>query len=298
MSFLNPSNGAWATLALVVAVLFVLVTFVKYTRLWLVLLVGLVPVLGVWTFVKAPEWGLWFPADVSTHGAGMDRLFYLILWMVTVTFVLTEVALVWCIFRYHDKLPGKSLFTHGSHKLEMIWTSIPAVALLVIAFAQIGTFKQIKFQSHWPTGGVYSAEKPIAHVIAYQFAWLMRYPDETGSFDSVDVVESPFDFVVPVDTDIMFHLKSRDVLHSFFLPNLRLKQDAVPGMTIPMWFKATQVGEYDLICAELCGWGHYKMAGKLIVKSKADYDAWLAGKRAELKSNGKADLTANTEEGQ
>jgi cytochrome c oxidase subunit II len=297
MSLLNPSNGWWTALAVLVAALLVLVTFVKYTRLWLVLLIGLVPVLGVWTFVKAPEWGLWFPEDVSTHGKGMDQLFYMIMWMVTFTFVLTEVALVWCVFRYHEKVPGKSLFTHGSHKLEMIWTAIPAVALLVIAFAQIGTFKRIKFENHWPTGGPYSAQKPIAHVIAYQFAWLMRYPDENGSFDSVDVVESPFDFVVPVDTDIMFHLKSRDVLHSFFLPNLRLKQDAVPGMTIPMWFKATKVGEYDLICAELCGWGHYKMAGKLIVKSKADYDAWLAHMRAELKSNGKADL-ASTEEGQ
>jgi cytochrome c oxidase subunit II len=266
MSFLNPSNGAWSILALLVALLLVLVTFVKFTRLWTVILIALLPILGVWTFVKAPEWGLWFPKDVSTHGAGMDSLFNMILWMVAVTFVLTEVALVWCVFRYHEKLPGKSLFTHGSHKLEMIWTAIPAVALLVIAFAQIGTFKQIKFEDHWPTGGTYSKDKPIAHVIAYQF--------------------------VPVDTDIMFHLKSRDVLHSFFLPNLRLKQDAVPGMTIPMWFKATEVGEYDLICAELCGWGHYKMAGRLIVKSKPDYDKWLADKRAALKSNGTADLEA------
>jgi cytochrome c oxidase subunit 2 len=289
-SLLNPSNGLWSVLALLTASLLLVIAFVKFTRLATVLLIGLVPVLGVWTWVKAPEWGLWFPHDVSTHGIGMDRLFDLIMYMVAVTFVLTEVALVWCIFRYHEKVPGKSLFTHGSHKLEMIWTAVPAVLLLVIAFAQIGTFKQIKFESHWPQGGPYSAEKPIAHVIAYQFAWLMRYPDANGNFDSVDVVESPFDFVIPVDTDIMFHLKSRDVLHSFFLPNLRLKQDAVPGMTIPMWFKATQVGEYDLICAELCGWGHYKMAGKLIVKSKADYDSWLAGKRAALKSNGTEDL--------
>ena len=89
------------------------------------------------------------------------------------------------------------------------------------------------------------------------------------------------DLHVPVDEDILVQLKSMDVLHSFFLPNLRIKQDAVPGMKIPVWFKATETGEYDLVCAELCGWGHYKMKGRITIESREDFDAWLEAKYLE-----------------
>ncbi len=71
------------------------------------------------------------------------------------------------------------------------------------------------------------------------------------------------------------------MLHSFFLPNLRVKQDAVPGMKIPVWFRATETGTFDLVCAELCGWGHYKMKGRLTVESREDFDEWLENKYQE-----------------
>ena len=80
---------------------------------------------------------------------------------------------------------------------------------------------------------------------------------------------------------IEIHLKSEDVLHSFFLPNMRVKQDAVPGMTIPVWFRPMEIGIYDLPCAELCGWGHYKMKGRLTVESRERFDAWLKQKYDE-----------------
>jgi cytochrome c oxidase subunit 2 len=117
----------------------------------------------------------------------------------------------------------------------------------------------------------------------------VRYPDEEGNFNGANIIESAYDIYVPVDTAVVFNLRSRDVLHSFFVPQFRLKQDAVPGMSIPMWFEATEVGDYDLICAELCGWGHYKMAGKVHVLEKADYEAWLAGQREALMANGSED---------
>jgi cytochrome c oxidase subunit 2 len=84
------------------------------------------------------------------------------------------------------------------------------------------------------------------------------------------------DLHLPVNEDILVELKSMDVLHSFFLPNMRVKQDAVPGMRIPVWFRCTKEGPYDLVCAELCGWGHYKMKGRVTVESRAKYDEWLA----------------------
>ena len=254
-------------------------------RLIAIVLLALVPILGVYTFVYADEWGLWFPPNVSTYGGDIDRLFDIILWMVGITFVLTEVILVWCVMRYPADTPGKATFTHGSHKLEMFWTAVPAVLLLVIAFSQMKAWAAIKFEKNFPTDSPYTVEQPFAEVIAYQFAWLVRYPGPDGSFASNDAVESPFEFVVPEDTSIVFRLESRDVLHSFFVPNFRLKQDAVPGMSIPMWFNAQESGEYDLICAELCGWGHYKMAGKVVVKPKAEFESWLAEKRAALYAN-------------
>lgn len=258
-------------------------------RLFYFLLFLLVPILGVWTFATADQHGWWFPENISTYGGRIDGLFDLIMWMVAVTFIGTEVLLAWFILRYPDGKPGKAVYTHGSHKLEMLWTAVPALALLVIAFSQLGAWAEIKFPSNFPDGR-YSLERPIAQVYASQFDWRARYPDEDGSFDSPDVVENAFEFVVPVDTPVVFNLRSRDVLHAFFVPVLRLKQDAVPGMEIPVWFEATEEGEYDIICAELCGWGHYKMAGRLRVVSQAEFDAWLAQKRADLYSNGTEDL--------
>jgi cytochrome c oxidase subunit 2 len=259
-------------------------------RLILTLLILAVLVLGVWTFQVAPDMpGWWFPEDVSSHGHRIDGLFNLIMWMVGITFVLTQAALLWAVFVYSGKKTGKAVFTHGNHRLEQVWTAVPAVLLLVIAFAQMEVFADMRFDANAPsdsTGSSYTIERPIAQVWASQFDWRARYPDEEGNFGGMNVVETPFFFTIPKGEPVVFHVRSRDVLHSFFAPNLRIKQDAVPGMTIPVWFTAEKVGEYDLICAELCGWGHYKMAGKVRVLERADYDAWLAAERLALQSNG------------
>lgn len=248
------------------------------TLLFLALLV-----LGVWTFTDAGNQGVWLPPVRSSYGGEIDQLFYLIMWMVGFFFVLTEAILVYCIFVYSRKRDTKSTFTHGNHKLEMVWTAIPAVLLLFIAFAQMGAWASIKFPENFPTG------KPLAEVYASQFDWRIRYPGDDGEFGTMDDIESPFDFVVPVKEKVLFHLRSRDVIHSFFVPLFRLKQDAMPGMTIPVWFQAEEPGDYDLVCAELCGWGHYKMAGRVRVLSRADYEAWLQKAKREMFSNGQED---------
>ena len=116
---------------------------------------------------------------------------------------------------------------------------------------------------------------PTVEVTARQFEWRLRYPGPDGEIGTIDDIHHVNDLHIPVDEEILVDLKSMDVLHSFFLPELRVKQDAVPGMKIPVWFKALEPGEYDLVCAELCGWGHYKMKGRLTVQSREDYDAWL-----------------------
>ena len=116
----------------------------------------------------------------------------------------------------------------------------------------------------------------------------------------MDDIESPYELVVPMESDaegnprkLLFNMRSRDVLHSFFVPKLRLKQDAVPGMVIPIWFAldpedmaAEADNSFDIICAELCGWGHYKMSGRMRVVSPEEFDAWMEEKVAERFSNG------------
>lgn len=244
------------------------------------LLLLAVPVLGVWTFVKAEDWGLWFPPMLSSYGGEIDHLFFVILWMVTVTFIGTEMLLVWFVFRYSKRDETRATYTHGNHTLELVWTAIPALLLIIVAFSQMEAWSDVKL--NFPEEGPYTVEKPLMEVYASQFDWRVRYPDAQGNFEGADVIEVPFDITVPAATKVVFRLKSRDVLHSFFVPVFRLKQDAVPGMEIPVWFEATQPGDYDLICAELCGWGHYKMAGKIHVLPKDEFDTWLAAKRAAL----------------
>ena len=199
-------------------------------------------------------------------------------------------ALAWFVFKYAKPRTDKGAYTHGNHNLELVWTAIPAVALLVIAFTQMRTWADIKFERNFPAGGPYSIEHPIAEVWASQFDWRFRYPGDDGRFGTVDDLENAFEFCVPVDTDVVFDLRSRDVIHSFFVPEFRLKQDVLPGHTIPVWFKAQETGLYDLVCAELCGWGHYKMAGRVRVVTQDEYAQWLADLKADWFSNGTEDL--------
>ena len=249
-------------------------------RLLLSFLLFLVPTLGVWTFYTAADHGWWMPPGVSTYARDIDYLFYLILWMVAFFFILTEGLLVYFVFKYAKEDDTKAVFSHGNHKLELIWTVIPGILLLVIAFSQMGTWAKIKYRGNLPQ------TEPIAHVWASQFDWQMQYPGADGVFGTWDDIESPHLFKVPVDEDVVFILHSRDVLHSFFVPQFRLKQDAVPGMAIPIWFNSKTEGIYDLICTELCGWGHYKMAGRVEVVSREEYDAWMEDQKTIVMSNG------------
>ncbi len=245
-----------------------------------------VPILGVYTFAIAPEHAWWFPKNVSTFGGDIDRLYTEIQWMVAVFFVLTELLLAWFFFRFSKARDDKAVPSHGNSKIELSWTALVAALLVFITWEQAGTWQKIKFVQRFPSAGRYSKEHPFAQVIASQFDWRFVYPGADGVFGTLDDLQSPFEFVVPVNTDVVFQLKSRDVIHSFFVPAFRLKQDALPGHTIPVWFNASEVGDYDLVCAELCGWGHYKMAGRVRVVEEAEYERWLAELKARWNSNG------------
>ena len=236
-------------------------------RFLLTLLFLALLVLGVWTFLDAHNHGWWLPPNLSTYGHDIDRLFYWILWMVGFFFVLTEGILIWCVFAYSKKRDTKAQYTHGNHRLEMLWTAIPGAMLLFITFTQMGAWATIKFKSSFPD------VEPIAEVWASQFDWRIVYPGPDAKIGTMDDIESPFEFVVPVKEKVLFNLRSRDVIHSFFVPLFRVKQDAMPGMTSEVWFVPKQSGDWEIACAEHCGLGHYRMRGQVHVVPAATLDA-------------------------
>lgn len=233
-----------------------------------------VPIVGVGFCYWALTNGYNFPVDISVTGHRIDHLFWFIAALTGVVFIATEGVLAWFVWRYDgSRNPDAAKFAHGNHNLEVVWTIVPAATLVFIAIYQMNAWADAKMRP--------PDMDPTVEVTARQFEWRLRYPGADGKLGTRDDVHHVNDLHVPLDTEILVSLKSADVLHSFFLPNLRVKQDAVPGMKIPVWFRAMEPGTYDLVCAELCGWGHYKMKGRLTVESREDFEAWLAKKYQE-----------------
>jgi cytochrome c oxidase subunit 2 len=208
----------------------------------------------------------WLPENVSTYGGTIDGLFYFIYYLTGATFFAVQITLLVFVFLYRERPGGRAAYTHGNTTLEIIWTVIPAVILIVLAFVSRSTWADIK--------GRVPPTDMLIQVTAKQFNWEIAYPGPDGKLGTPDDVTMDNDFHVQVNKTIRIALKSRDVIHSFFVPNFRLKQDAVPGHEIPVWFKATKVGKYEVPCAELCGFGHSGMRGWLYVDTPEEYERW------------------------
>jgi len=216
----------------------------------------------------------WLPENVATYGAEIDRLFYFIYYLTGATFILVQVALLVFVVVYRARPGGRATYTHGNTQLEIVWTIIPALILGGLALASRSTWADIK--SRQP------ATDFVLQVTAKQFNWEVAFPGPDGELNTADDVVMDNDFHVPVNKVVRIQLRSRDVIHSFFVPNLRLKQDAVPGRDIPVWFEATKPGKYEMPCAELCGFGHSGMKGYLFVDTPEDYAAWAAEKGIQM----------------
>ena len=217
----------------------------------------------------------WLPEDVSTFGGEIDSLFYLIYYITAATFILVTVLMVLFLVMYREQPGRRATYTHGNTSLEIIWTIIPAAILIVLSFMSVSTWAKVK--QHAPDSDF------ELQVAAKQFNWDVVYPGADGKFGTDDDVKFDNDLHVPVNKVVRVHLSSKDVIHSFFLPNLRLKQDAVPGRTILVWFEATKPGKYEIPCAELCGFGHSGMKGWLYVHTPEEYAKW-AGEHLAAKA--------------
>jgi cytochrome c oxidase subunit 2 len=214
-------------------------------------------------------------------------LFYFILYLTGIIFVGTSWALFWFLWKYDVDVNNEPVkYTHGSHTLEVVWSVLPAAALLFIAIFQMDAWADAKIRRPILSPGPDGIEgteddvlqPPLVQVTGRQFEWRIRYAGKDGVIGTPDDVHTVNDLHVPMDEEVVIAILSEDVLHSFFLPNLRIKQDVVPGMQQYVWFKALKEGQYDIVCAELCGWGHYKMKGRITVEPRSKLDAWLSEK--------------------
>ncbi|MGH7539757.1 MAG: cytochrome c oxidase subunit II, partial [Gemmatimonadota bacterium] len=198
----------------------------------------------------------------------IDTLFWLILVITGIAFILVEVGIVWFMFRYRRRDGQRAHYTHGSQKLEIVWTAVPALVLLFLGIYSGRIWASLRSSSAFPQDAL------TLGVTAKQFEWNVTYPGADRVLGNSDDFTIRNQFHIPVNEPVVVRLEAEDVIHSFFIPELRVKQDAVPGMTIPIWFDATRAGEYEIGCAELCGLGHYRMRASVTVHEPDAYEAW------------------------
>jgi cytochrome c oxidase subunit 2 len=236
----------------------------------------------------------WFPPAITDLGHEIDEQFLRTFIITGAVFILAQVGLAYAVFRFRDR-GQKVTYFEGNNTMEIVWTLATVVLFVGLGLYARNAWAQVHFIGAAP-GAI-----PI-EVTAQQFAWNFRYAGPDGKFgrtkpelvsastgnpiglDSTDPtakddIVSPV-AAVPVGREVELILRSQDVTHSFFVRELRLKQDAVPGMEIHMHFTANLPGDYELACAELCGLGHYRMHSMVTVMSEADYEKWLRDQEA------------------
>ena len=212
----------------------------------------------------------WLPPAASTYASDIDFLFWVIMVVTGIIFVGVEVTLVYFIFKYRAREGRKAEYIQGSTKAEVIWTVTPAVIVVILAFLSQDLWSQIKDQDRFPTPGL------ELRIQAEQFEWNITYPGIDGVLGTEDDFTRRNALHVPVDVAVVADLVAIDVIHSFFVPAFRIKQDAVPGMDDQrLWFEATQTGVFELACAELCGIGHYRMRARVFVHTQEEFDRWV-----------------------
>ncbi len=258
--------------------------------------------------------GWWLPENVFPAAQQIDLLFNFILYLTVAICITVFITMAIFLFKYRHRPGRHGVFIRGNSKLELVWTLIPTVILALIAAFSQATWSNIKQQPVITK----SDDTVEMEVIGRQFAWYFHYPGSDGQLgprqtslidtqsadpekligldrshpDGIDDIVSPI-MAVPVNTKVLIKLSSVDVIHSFFLPNFRIKQDAMPGLNARVWIEADRTSAqvigtspdemdmfdyakpFDIVCAELCGQGHFKMRGKLYVVTHDQYEAFL-----------------------
>ncbi len=242
-------------------------------------------------------YGYWSPIDISTHGHHIDSIIALIHWFMLVLFIGWGAFFLYSLWRFsasrQPKADYKGVTSHYSTYLE-VGVAIFEVFLLV--GLSIPVWADVK--GNVPPEG---EADMVVRVVAEQFAWNIHYPGEDGVFGRTDVnlvdgsnplgldpgdeagkddITTINQFHFPVGKKVLVYLTSKDVIHSFHMNVMRVKQDAIPGMTIPVWFEAKETGDFEISCAQLCGLGHYLMKGFFKVHTDESFAEWKAEQAA------------------
>ncbi len=262
----------------------------------LLLIIWLITLASTWLFVSQ-KW--WMPAVASLEGVPIDAQFHKTFIAMGVVFLAAQLGLGLFAWRYRDRgARTKVAYSHGNTRLELVWTTLTAILFIGLNLWGARIWAADRFEPAKP--GAVQVE-----ATGMQFAWYFRYPGPDGKYGRTDAKledasaggeaavgldssdPAAKDDVVsgvmylPVHREVDLTLRSEDVIHSLYIPAMRFKQDAVPGLMIHMHFTPDKIGDYEIACAELCGLGHYQMHAMLKVVSQQDFDQWLAAREAE-----------------
>ena len=244
---------------------------------------------------------LGLPIQAAEHAAEIDEMIILIHWLMAVLFVGWGAFYVYTLIRFRASANPKADYTgvtsHTSSYLEITVAVIEAV--LLIGFA-------IPAWAHRINDIPPEEEATVVNVIGKQFEWISHYPGEDGRWGRRDIslitptntigldrgdpngaddIVSINQLNLPVNKPVIVNLTSQDVIHSFGIAEMRVKQDAVPGLQIPVWWVPNQVGNWEVNCSQLCGLGHYRMRGFVTIMEQEEYDAWLEEEASFLTGN-------------
>ena len=264
----------------------------------LAVIIWIITLLSVLLFVSG-KW--WFPAAISEHAPALDRQFMITIVVVGIAFTAAQIGLGWMVWKYRDtgSATDRAVYSHGSNRLEVVWTMITAI--IFISLGVMGQSVWASLRLHDAPPGSYSVE-----VVAQQFQWNFHYAGKDGKFGRTDpkfIDDGSLNFVgldntdasgaddavtstlaIPVNRPVELRLRSKDVIHNFWVPQLRFKQDLVPGMEIKIHFTANKVGKYELACAELCGQLHFKMRSFMLVLPEEEIQSLQAMPQAQFQA--------------
>src|SRR5262245_64734747 len=242
---------------------------------------------------------LGLPVQASTHAGEIDQMISLVHWLMAILFVGWGAFFLYVLFRFRKSANPKASYTGAKGKISKgLEVAVAVIEIVLLVFYAIPAWaKRVKA---FPSEN----EAVVVRVVGEQFAWNIHYPGPDGRFGRTDVTKVTADnplgldrtdaaakddittinqLYLPVDRPALVHLSSKDVIHSFGLIEMRVKQDAIPGMSMPVWFVPTRVGEYEIACSQLCGLGHFRMRGFITVQSDADYRKWYDDQQRELR---------------
>ncbi|MCI0530533.1 MAG: cytochrome c oxidase subunit II [candidate division Zixibacteria bacterium] len=247
---------------------------------------------------------LGLPEVASAHGPELDYMLELVHWLMLILFVIWAPFFIYTLFRFRQSKNPKASYSGAKGRLSTT-QEIGVVVAEVILLAAFAIPAWAELKDDFPD----EKDAVVVHVVGEQFAWNMHYPGPDGVFgkrsaERVDPTNNPMgldfndpngmddiitinELRLPVNKPAIIHLSTKDVIHSFSLIPMRIKQDAIPGLNIPVYFTPVKTGKWEINCAQLCGLGHSKMRGIFYVNSQDEYDAWMTRMLEELREYGR-----------